>query len=277
VASPLAIALLLGLLSAEPGGQPPAVRVARTAGLKMESVALLMSGQQGGSIHVAVLPQFLPGQNGRVRAPVVLEIDGATLLQGGTGDHLRVEICLYAVSKGRVEGSLLETIDADLARVGPEVARSGLQTTGELSLAPGETSLRVLVRNAQTGEVGLRFLPVTVPDFGSSPLLLPPAFANPSAGAWVGTRSSAGPLPAAQPVLGDDQEARFEVPAWKLKPEALRVEILRPDGGRAAEFPAKIESRRESGGLEWITASFVRRQADPRGVSQGPPAPRGRR
>jgi tetratricopeptide (TPR) repeat protein len=259
--------LLLGLLSAEPQTEAPAVRVVPTPGLKMESVALLMSGQQGGSIHVAALPLFLPGQNGRVRVPVVLEIDGATLLQGTTGDRLRVEICLYAVSKkaggnaeGRVEGSLLETVDADLTRAGSAVARSGLQYTGELSLVPGETSLRVLVRNAQTGEVGLRFLPITVPDFGSSPLLLAPEFSNPSFDAWVSTRTPT----AAQPVLGTDQEARFEVPVWKLKPDALRVEILRPDGGHAADFPAKIESRREAGGLERVTASFV-----PTGLEQG--------
>jgi Flp pilus assembly protein TadD len=273
----LGLALGSTVLASPP--EAPAVRVLHTAGLKMESVALLMSGEQGGSIHVAVLPLLFPGAGGRVRVPIVLEIDGATLLKGNQGDLARVEVCLYAMSRkagassggagstgGIVQGSLLEVIEADLARAGSGMARSGLQYAGELSLAPGDYSLRVLVRNALTGEVGLRLLSLTVPDFGTGPLLLSPVFPNPAAGSWVTALSKTartspaaladGALPAAQPVLGADQEARFEVPAWKLKPEALRVEVLRPDGGRAAELPARIEARREAAGLEWITVSF---------------------
>ena len=263
-----ALGYAVALLS---GGEEPAVRVLRTGGLKMESVALLVSGEQGGSIHVAVLPLLLPGTGGRTRVPIVLEIDGATLLKGNTGGLLRVEICLYAVARKAVQGSLLETIEADLARAGSEVESSGLQYTGELSLAPGDYSLRVLVRNALTGEVGLRLLDLTVPDFGAGPLLLSPVFANPASN-WVAALSKAAQtspaaladrrLPAAQAVLGIDQEARVEIPVWKLKPDelkpdGLKIEILRPDGGRAAELPARIEARREAAGVEWLTVSFV--------------------
>jgi Flp pilus assembly protein TadD len=272
VASLLHAAALLGLLASPPEA---AVRVLRTGGLKMESVALLVSGEQGGSIHVAVLPLLFPGTGagagGRARVPIVLEIDGATLLKGNTGDLLRVEVCLYAVARKAVQGSLLETIEADLTRAGPDVERSGLQYTGELSLAPGDYSLRVLVRNALTGEVGLRLLNLTVPDFGAGPLLLPPVFPNPAV-SWVAALSRAAQtspaaladsrLPAAQAVLGSDQEARVEIPVWKLKPESLgieslKIEILRPDGGRAAELPAKIEAQREAAGVDWLTVSFV--------------------
>jgi tetratricopeptide (TPR) repeat protein len=276
-----AVVLALALSGAPPESPAPAVRVLPSSGLKMESVALLVSGEQGGSIHVAVLPLLLPGTGGRVRVPVVLEIDGATLLKGNTGGSLRVEISLYAVSRktganaaGRVEGSLLETIEADdlAGGVGAAVSRSGLQYEGELSLAPGDYSLRALVRNAQTGEVGLRILSLSVPDFAAGPLLLPPAFPNPApspaAGAWVAALSQAaraspaaltdGRLPAAQPVLDAGQEARFEMPVWKLKaPEALRVEVLLSDGGRVTELPARIEARREAAGVEWLTVSFV--------------------
>jgi tetratricopeptide (TPR) repeat protein len=254
-------------------GEGTGVRVLRTGGLKVESAALLVSGEQGGSIQLAVLPLFLPGAGGRVRVPVVLEIDGATLLKGNPGDLLRVEVCLYALSaSGSVQGSLLETVEADLPRAGPAIETSGLQYAGELSLPPGEQSLRVLVRNAQTGEVGMRIRPLTVPDLAKGPLLFAPAFANPAPGAWVtalaaGARGlpalfADGALPAAQPVLGIDQEARFELPVWKL-PSAdglsngLRIEVLRTDGGRVAELPARIEGRREAGGLERLAVSFV--------------------
>jgi tetratricopeptide (TPR) repeat protein len=273
------IAWTVAPLAAQEQAEPPtapAVRVLRTGGLKVESAALLVSGEQGGSLHVAVLPLFFPGDGGRMRVPILLEIDGATLLKGNTGDLLRVEICLYAISgtsagTGSVEGSLLETIEADLPRAGAAIERSGLQYTGELSLAPGEYSLRALVRNALTGEVGLRILNLTVPDPKSGPLLLPPAFPNPSPDGWLAALSKTarsspaalpdGSLPAAQPVLGIDQEARFELPVWREKwkakaPDALRVDVLRPDGGRAAELPAHVESRRETAGLERLIVSF---------------------
>jgi tetratricopeptide (TPR) repeat protein len=274
----LILLILLVVLSAAPlvANDPtaptppaPAVRVLRTGGLKVESAALLVSGEQGGSIQFAVLPLFLPGAGGRVRVPVVLEIDGATLLKGNPGDLLRVEVCLYALSaSGSIQGSLLETVEADLPRAGPAIETSGLQYAGELSLPPGEQSLRVLVRNAQTGEVGLRIRPLTVPDLAKRPLLFAPAFANPAPGAWVtalaaGARGlpplfADGALPAAQPVLGIDQEARFELPVWKLpSSDGLRIEVLRTDGGRVAELPARIEAKREAGGLERLTVSFV--------------------
>jgi tetratricopeptide (TPR) repeat protein len=261
----------------------PAVRVLRTGGLKVESAALLVSGEQGGSIHVAVLPLFVPAAGGAretkaVRVPAVLEIDGATLLKGNTGELLRIEICLYALSAGdadagSIEGSLLETVEVDLPRAGAAVERSGIQYAGELTLPPGRHSLRVLVRNALTGEVGLRILPLTVPDPAGSALLAP-ELANPAPDAWVAARPEAlpGALPAAQPVLGAGQEVRAELPVWKLRSaeglriDGLHIEVLRPDGGHVADLPARIEARRavpETPGLERLTVAFTAAGLEP--------------
>jgi tetratricopeptide (TPR) repeat protein len=278
------LALCLCAAPLRAADEAPAVRILRTGGLKVESAALLVSGEQGGSIHVAVLPLLFPagGAGGKVRVPIILEIDGPTLLKGNTGSLLRIEICLYALSAsgpeaGGVQGSLLETIEIDLSHssgAGAAVERSGVQYAAELALPPGDYSLRALVRNALTGEVGLRILNLAVHDPAAGALLLAPAFANPAADSWLAALSKSaqatpaaladGGLPAAQPVLGVDQEARFELPLWKTRaPEALRVEILRPDGGRAAELPAKIEARREAGGLERLTVSFVPADLEP--------------
>jgi len=294
------LAALLGLclgISPLVADEAPAVRILKTGGLKVESAALLVSGEQGGSIHVAVLPLLFPGiggMGGKVRVPIVLEIDGATLLKGNTGNLLRIEICLYALSAsgpeaGGVQGSLLETIEIDLARAGATVERSGVQYAAELALPPGDYSLRALVRNAMTGEVGLRILNLAVHDPAAGALLLAPSFANPAPDSWLAALSKSaqgspaaladGGLPAAQPVLGVDQEARFELPLWKTRaPEPLRVEILRPDGGRAADLPAKIESRREAGGLDRLTVSFVPAGLEPgryllRALAAGSDAP----
>ncbi|HEX3529802.1 MAG TPA: hypothetical protein VH988_22305 [Thermoanaerobaculia bacterium] len=274
----------LGTISPAPAQEtpvPPAVRVLRTGGLKVESAALLVSGEQGGSIHVAVLPVIVPGAGGKVSMPVLVEIDGATLLKGNTGDLLRIEICLYALSAGgtadasnagSIEASLLETVEVDLTRAGPAVERSGIRYSGELSLPPGEHSLRVLVRNALTGEVGLRILPLTVPDPGKDPLLLAPLFPTPTPDPWVAPSSAPGlgaladgGLPAALPVFGPGQEVRCELPVWRLPAAGeLRIEVRRPDGGHVTELPARIEARRRlSEGLERLTVSFTAAGLEP--------------
>ena len=295
----LVVALLLILLAAGPAAaqtvppeapETPPVRILPTGGLRVESAALLVSGQQGGSIHVAALALPFPagpGGKDRARVPVVLEIDGTSLLEGQNSDLLRFEVCLYALSgTGSVQGALLETVEIDLTRRGDEVARSGVEYLGELALPAGEYSLRALVRNNLTGEVGLRLLPLSVPERpqGLRALFLPPVFPNPAPDAWTEVRSPTQPqpaspaaladggLPAAQPVLGVGQEARFEVRAWGLgQVRELAVEILRPDGAPVIELPARIEERHEGDGagggtrgMERLTASFV-----PSGIEAG--------
>ncbi len=266
--------------------ETPPVRVLPTGGLRVESAALLVSGQRGGSIHVAVLALPFPGDAGnprRARVAILLEIDGTSLLEGQTGDLLRFEVCLYALSDNdSVQGSLLETVEVDLARRGDEVARSGVRYLADLDLPAGEYSLRALVRNSLTGEVGLRILPLSVPERpqGLSALLLPPVFPNPAPDAWVEARSAARPepgspaalagggLPAAQPVLGIGQEASFELRAYGVgQLRELEVEILRPDGARVIQLPARIEERQArqgNAGVERLTATFV-----PTGIEAG--------
>jgi tetratricopeptide (TPR) repeat protein len=272
----LLVALLLGLPAlaqeAVPVEKPP-LRVLRTGGLRVETAALLMSGQEGGTIPVAALAIPLPGAAGKSRIAVLLEIDGADAMEGQTGNLLRLEICLYAVTSapdgsGRVVGSRMDTVEIDLARLGADLDKSGLKYMGELQLAPGEYALRTLVRNAATSEVGLRMLPLSVPDFEESEgLLLPPLVAEP-AGAWLQARGAgiATPppglafeaLPSARPVFSPSEEISLRVPAWKLTGGGdLQIEVRRPGGARVATFPLKIASREESGaaGLQLLTAT----------------------
>ncbi|HYN20043.1 MAG TPA: tetratricopeptide repeat protein, partial [Thermoanaerobaculia bacterium] len=269
--------LLIGVptLAQAPADKPP-LRVLRTGGLRVETAALLMSGQEGGTIPVAALAVPLPGTGERARVAVLLEIDGAEAMEGRQGDLLRLEICLYAVTtdasgSGRVAGSRMDTVEIDLARLGPGLEKSGLKYAGELELPPGDYALRALVRNAATGEVGLRMLPLPVPDYRQSEtLLLPPLLPEP-ADAWLvargaGIKSLAPPLsldklPSARPILGPSEEIVARVPAWRLGTNAantaLQLEIRRPGGARVAAFPLTVSSREPGGtdGFEILTAS----------------------
>ncbi len=331
-----AAALLLLLASLPLAGQletePPPVRVLRTGGLRVETAALLMSGQEGGTIPVAtlVVPQPGTGAGNRSRVSVVLEIDGAEALAGQTGDVLRLEICLYAITSGsapaspsggpalssgvssgitattttagalpvstasatpggRVAASRMDTVEVDLASRGAELEEGGLKYVGELDLPPGDYALRVLVRNAATSEVGLRSIPLTIPDFAKRRgLLLPPIVADPkrdetlgeaqgetqetAADAWLTARGAGIPdsppsfsldaLPSARPILAPDVKTELRIAAWKLDEPGLpglKIEIRRPGGARVGTFPLEIAGR-EAGsvpGLEILTASFV--------------------
>ncbi|HWN44425.1 MAG TPA: hypothetical protein VNW71_19530, partial [Thermoanaerobaculia bacterium] len=244
--------LALPALAQEPAPEKPPLRVLRTGGLRVETAALLMSGQEGGTIPVAALAIPLPGAAGKARVAVLLEMDGAETMEGQSGDLLRLEVCLYALTSapdgsGRVAGSRMDTVEIDLARLGADLEKGGLKYMGELQLAPGEYALRTLVRNAATSEVGLRMLPLSVPDFEQSQnILLPPLVAEP-AGAWLQARGAgiASPppglsfeaLPSARPVFSPTQEISLRVPAWKLGSISdgdLQIEVRRPGGARVA-------------------------------------------
>ena len=266
-----ALLLLIAALPALAQEQPP-MRVMRTGGLRVETAALLMSGQEGGTIPVAALAFPLPGAGGKARVAVLLEADGAEVMEGQQGDLLRLEVCLYAVTSapdgsGRVAGSRMDTVEIDLAQLGDTLDKSGIKYMGELQLAPGEYALRTLIRNTATSEVGLRVLPLSVPDFSDSRnLLLPPLAAEP-AGAWLQARGAgiAAPppglsfeaLPSARPIFSPSEEISLRVPAWRLANNELQAEVRRPGGARVATFPLKVASREETGtdGLQILTAS----------------------
>jgi VWFA-related protein len=153
----------------------------------------LMSGNAGGSIATAVLAAPFRAGAARTRAyvPVIVEADGATLLAGNAGKTVPAEIYAYAVD---AQGSILDyfdqTLRLDLEKAGPALRQGGLKYFGHLELPAGEYSVRVLVRNGETGAYGKRAVLVTVPAFaGEEPVLLPPFFPEAS-GRWTVVRES---------------------------------------------------------------------------------------
>ncbi len=263
----------------------PALRVRRTGGLKVETAALILSGQQGGTVPLAALAVPLPGTGERARVPVLVEIDGSALPQPREdGAPLRFEVFVYALAGATIQGSLLETVEIDPARLGAETARTGVRLTGELALLPGEYTLRVLAGDSASSQLGLRSSVLKVPDFRKAgAVLLPPLFVLPAgSSAWVPARSSrgdgdgalarlaGGSFPAARPILAPGRPAAFRLPAFQLPAEIgdLRVEVRRAGsagGDRVADWPARIERRDATGaaGLEMLAVAFTPRDVPP--------------
>lgn len=276
-----ALGVASGAAGAAEGRPSPPLRVLPTGGLRVESAALLMSGQEGGTIPFAALALPFPGDGERARVPVIVEIDGTDLLAGQSGPLLRIEVSLYALTgTGSVQGSRMDTVEIDLERLGTGVGESGVRYVGELSLLPDNYRLRVLVRNMATGELGLRSLDVSVPPFRkASGILLPPAFADPGPDLWITARpAGASPLaalapadpPSARPIVAPDEEVSVVLAGWKLSTDNLRVQIFRrvldekeEKQEKVMDLPVRVTERRQAGELEIFSATFRPEGLDP--------------
>jgi tetratricopeptide (TPR) repeat protein len=239
LASTLGTVVLLGLLAALPAGVaaqsvaepslPPAVRVWRTGGLRIETAGLLLSGQQGGDLPIAVLAAPLPeergaaGATGAARVALRIEVSGPVLLAGAVarpaagaevrptagavaapdrdpaagpagpaaaGGRLRLDFAVYALgTTGDLEASIADTVELDLARLAPRLREGGVAFSAGLRLPAGEHSLRVLVRQPEGGAMGLRIVPLVIPAAADAGARL---FVPhfPAAAAWVEARAA---------------------------------------------------------------------------------------
>ncbi len=170
--------------SAPTGGKEPSgIHTIPALGLGVESAALLLSGQEGGEIPLGALALPIPGDTDKTRLLVRVRVDGKALLAGQTGDVLRIEGDLYAMGAGGgVQGSALVRVEIDLASQRAVIERDGVDLLAGLDLKPGSYSLRMLVRNLDTGKLAVRNLTLSVPDpatLKDAPLPSPPPSTDP--------------------------------------------------------------------------------------------------
>ena len=237
----------------------PTERMLHTAGQ-------VLAGAEGGLVRTSALAVPLPGSGSLADVPVVIEIDGPSLLHLHQGDDVPVEIYVYAVDeKGKVGDYLAQTLSLDLLKVEAKLLQAGLKFYGHLELPPGSYKARVLVRNGRTGAHGLRVLPLEVPATASAanpgrPILLPPFFPEPK-GQWLVLREAPRPgrrdvpvpfrmgdqpfLPAATPIL-DGGESRFALLGYNLADEGelrVRSQVLTADGHELQAGDVALVSR----------------------------------
>jgi VWFA-related protein len=129
-------------------------------------------------ISARVLAAAHPGDKGLASVPVLVAVDGASLLAGQKGNRLSTEIFAYASdAENGIRDFFAQTVNVDLSSARERLERGGLKFWGQLALPAGDYRIRVLVRNAETGRMGLVLEPVRVPDFsGKRPYLAPPVF-----------------------------------------------------------------------------------------------------
>lgn len=242
----------------------------------LDAAAQVVSGQEGGPVGLSVLtaPFKMPGEKAYV--PVLIEIDGPSLTAGNPGNALPAEVYAYAMdAKGTVADYFGRTLALDLAKVGPVVSKTGIKLFADFDLPPGSYSVRVLVRNGQTGATGLRVASLEVPAFTQgSPVLLPAFFPEPP-NRWLmirqtKTRKEEIPypfmardrpyVPASKPLLTPGAEAVMALTGYHLGagPLAAQAMILTADGKEIGAGKVKVLGQ-EAGagdGPERLTTTF---------------------
>lgn len=171
------------------------------AGRQLSIAEMILSGEEGGGMVASTLitPFRIQGQVGYV--PVLVEVDGRTLLAGHTGDTLPAEIYAYALGEdGRFRDFFNQNLTLDLTKVRGAVESQGLKFFGHLDLPAGDYSVRVLIRNAATEQYALQVVPIHVASADeNAPVILPPLFPEPM-GKWLLIRE------------GPDQQKERNVP-----------------------------------------------------------------
>jgi hypothetical protein len=252
-----------------PGYYAPKPFTQQSGGEKsLQAASRILSGEDGGAIPLAVLAApFRQPAGDQAYVPVLIEVDGKGLLAGHEGAAVPAEIFVYALdTQGAVHDFQTQSVGLDVGKTGEALRRTGLKFFGHVDLAPGEYSLRVLVRNGVTGAYGMRVVPLTVPAFAQAgPVLLPPLFPEP-AGRWLlvpeaqreGEKRPDYPfmldgapfIPAGSPVLTPRQETRLELAGWNLGDGDLRavVRVTAADGREVQGGALKIVQREKGTG-----------------------------
>ena len=211
---------------------------------RLAAAETVAKGLSGGEIETRVLAVPYRSVEGKVTLPVVLEIDGKSLLARGSGALLRLEVYGYAIAAdGAVEDAVSFSSTLQLDKVGAGIGEKGLQLQAAFTVPAGTHSLRFLVRDAEKGRRGFSSEEVTVPGFEPGNLVLyPPLFMDDPSKRLV--------LPAASRVTGGLPDMPFHLGdaffTPKMQPHLSNgrtdsVCVMAFDGGARYESGAEFQ------------------------------------
>ena len=115
-------------------------------------------------VPLTVSAVAIPKGPTRATVPIWIDVSGGALLSGQKGENLQAEIFVYAYdSENVLRDFIAQSVELSIASVAEKLARGHLKYCASLDLPPGTYRIRVLVRNVETGRLGLAVLPFEVP------------------------------------------------------------------------------------------------------------------
>jgi VWFA-related protein len=232
-------------------------------------------GTESGAISSTVTAASFAGDGkGAAHVPVVVEVDGPSLLAGKQDPTLPVEIYIYALDQnGSVQDFVTQTLGFDLTKAESQLRQGGLRYFANLELGPGKYSIRTLVRNGNTGGSSLRVTDLTVPAQGA-PALLPAIFQEAGQGRWINQRmkkpGQPDPpylfmlkgqpwVPTGRPALAAGQDARVILQGYNLGGDwKAEAKVLDAAGREVPGGALKLGEKEAASGAEpvRVTATF---------------------
>jgi VWFA-related protein len=231
-------------------------------------------------VGIGVLAAPFRANEGQAYVPVIIEINGETLLTGHDGEKLGLEVYAYVTDKeGKVRDFFSQMVNLDLKQNAREsLGRTGIKYYGHLDLAPGSYRVRVLVRNMETGRTGSESVPLAIPAYSKAePHLLPPLFMEAEQG-WLMIREREGEtqqtasvvypftvkgepyVPTARPMLDAEKEVSLCLVGYNLGKGDLRLEgtVLAQDGKAMDGGRLALVERTATGisGFDKVLATF---------------------
>ncbi len=229
-------------------------------------------------VELGVLAAPFRANEAQAYVPVIVEIGGAGLLAGHSGDKLNLELYTYVADKeGRIRDFFTQAVGLDIKNGREALERTGIKYYGHLDMLPGDYQVRVLVRNADTGRTGVESVPVSIPAYTKAePQLLPPLFMEADAG-WLMIRQRDNEeqpasvvypftvkgepyVPVARPVFRGEQAARLCLVGYNLSPGDLTLagQVMAADGTPHPGGRLSLVERTATGisGLDKLLATF---------------------
>jgi VWFA-related protein len=161
----------------EAGGDEAAERT-------LTNAEIIVNDIRQDAVHVASLavPFATSGDNAQV--PVILEVNGADILTGATGETATLEIFTYAFDEGGIaRDSVFQRVALNLGKVGATLRGSGVKYYATLSLPAGKYAVKSLVRVAESDRKGYARTDIVVPAKGQ--LAVSPAIFQDQGTQWL--------------------------------------------------------------------------------------------
>jgi VWFA-related protein len=138
---------------------------------QLDSAQLLVAGTPGGELTAGVTAAAFRGEGDRMHVPVVLEVDGSSLLGAAQGGALPLSVYSYAFDDaGTIVDFVTQTLTLDVNKVGEKLRQERFKFVGDLRLSAGHYELRTLVRAGAAGAYWLGETPLDVPAFAPGAL-----------------------------------------------------------------------------------------------------------
>lgn len=235
----------------------------------------IVGGREGGAIRASILAVPFPGAD-KAYVPVLVEVDGPSLLAGGQQEALPLEVYAYAMDRsGTVRDFFARALQLDATESGVALRQAGFKYWGHFDLAPDDYVVRILVRRVDSGAVGLQSLSLRVPAADDSESALLPPLVPESMGKWVFAREEGAEqaaasypfmmgeqpfIPAAKPALPSGQATPLAVYGFNLGDGDLTAEarLLRSDGEAVDRSKVRVELRPDParGGLTRLVGAL---------------------